>query len=646
MTSSRSTGATPPEEMTSPSAERVARQEETAASSAGRAAPASGGTPARSDRRPAAAGVRAGGGAPTTGAAKSKVSTAATPREGGAAVSAPVTPTGATKSSGAASAAARGKAVRRSRPAGGATPSRESSAAGSQATQPPPAPRRSKSTAGSATESRASSAAGRSADENAAAPTTVAARVPLPSSRPRTPPAAAAAAAAIPAVCGEDPMEQGSPPQVPRRVRPPAVEEAGPVGAESGAQVQWTPPHAPIQLGECRRRALYEAIPVPKQGPAWQRWLTRHPVQYELPAGLTADLPALVEAADAPWVERVASRLSNVMDGATADDIPPVVAWEWARCSPPYLGQRDPHFHHQDARTERRVREASGILVSAAQVESTQIHVSARRDYYVPTPTWASALEVPYGFPARMPRVVAYFGTALRRGESTPAAAILATQWVLEVAGVWYSSARAKGYLWHLPAGLVGRLVGLRLANLAEGADPEAHAYLSELIDLHQSLDWAAAGPYLARRVCGEDEEAARALVHCDKRLVDGLIGLQEGLGDTLYPYAAGVTATSAPPESGWGAAGEVYPHQRKRTRGAAERPPARGGAVRRTTRAGPSPVGLAARPMFAPPGVPYYPALGGPSLSWGYVTPSVRAPWRPSTRVRRGRFGRPTGRR
>jgi len=42
---------------------------------------------------------------------------------------------------------------------------------------------------------------------------------------------------------------------------------------------------------------------------------------------------------------------------------------------------------------------------------------------------------------------VAYFGTALRCGESTPAAAILATQWVLEVAGVWYASARKKGYL-------------------------------------------------------------------------------------------------------------------------------------------------------------------------------------------------------
>jgi len=47
MASPRSTGATQLEEMTTPSAERVGRQEETEASSAGRAAPASGGTLAR-----------------------------------------------------------------------------------------------------------------------------------------------------------------------------------------------------------------------------------------------------------------------------------------------------------------------------------------------------------------------------------------------------------------------------------------------------------------------------------------------------------------------------------------------------------------------------------------------------------------------
>jgi len=55
------------------------------------------------------------------------------------------------------------------------------------------------------------------------------------------------------------------------------------------------------------------------------------------------------------------------MDEATAGDFPPVVAWEWACCSPAFLGESEPYFHHQDALTERRVRQASGILVSASQ---------------------------------------------------------------------------------------------------------------------------------------------------------------------------------------------------------------------------------------------------------------------------------------
>jgi len=465
-------------------------------------------------------------------------------------------------------------------------------------------------------DSRLSSAATRSAGEDAAGRRTAAAREPLPPSRPGTSPAAEAA----PGEAEDDPIEWEFSRPVPRSGRLPAVEEARLAGP--GAFVQWTPPAAPSQMGECRLRTLYSAIPLPKQGPAWQRWLARHLVLYELPAGVTTYHCALPEAGDAPWVECVVVRLSDVIDGATADDVPFVMAWEWACSCFLYQGERDLHFHHQDVRTERWVREASGILVRASQVESTQVHTSARRAYYVPTPSWWSAMEVPCGFPARMLRIVAYFGTALRRGESTPAAAILATQWVLEVVGVWYDSARTKGYLWHLPAAVVGRLVRLRLANVAVGAGLDALAYLSELLDLHQSLDWDAAGPYLARRVGAEEGETPRAFVHCDKRLVPGRLSLREGLGDLAYPYYVGVTTTSPLPDSGWGAPGASAPQQRRSTRGTSERPPARGGAVRRTTRAGASPVRRSGRPTFAPPGVPYYLALGErQSLSWGYVT-------------------------
>jgi len=123
-------------------------------------------------------------------------------------------------------------------------------------------------------------------------------------------------------------------------------------------------------------------------------------------------------------------------------------------------------------------------------------------------------------------RVVAYFSIALHHGQSNPAAAILAAQWVLEVAGMRYASARTEGYLLHLPAAVVGRLVGLCPAAVAEGAGQDAHSYLSELLDLHQSLHWEAAWPYLACGVGREEGEAPRASVHCDTRLVAGRIGL------------------------------------------------------------------------------------------------------------------------
>ena len=480
------------------------------------------------------------------------------------------------------------------------------------ATQRPPPPRRSKSgsAAGSASVSvsRPSSVGGRTSEDGGQSPPAAAAGVPLPPSRPVTPPAAPE-----PPV-EDDPMEQ-DPPPVPRLPRPMVGGGAAPSGGAGAPLVPWHPRLAPTLLGACALKACYEAIAIPKQGPAWQRWLQRHPAHCELPAGVTADLPALLEAGDASVVTRVAALLESTMDEATVEDVTPVVSWDWACLSPPYLGEKDPHVHHHDVRAERRVREASGILVSASQVESTQIHAPNRQDYYVPTPTWWPEVDKPHGFPARMPRIVAYFGTVLRRGETTPAAAILATQWVVEVAGVWYASVRTKGYLWHLSPRLVGHLV--RLRGLAEGPGPEAGSYYDALVALHESLDWEAVTPYVARQVVEDEEEGVpRAFVHGTKRLVGGRLALCEGLGDASYPYAPGVTPSTPPPPCGWGSTGAATPPLRKRTRGVAERPPARGGDSRRLSRAG-----SASRPTFSPPGLPYNPMPeSGLGLSRGSV--------------------------
>jgi len=89
-------------------------------------------------------------------------------------------------------------------------------------------------------------------------------------------------------------MDQDSPPPFSRRARPPAVGGVGPAGDAPGALVQWIPPRARIQIVSCLLRDLYEAIPVPKQGPAWQRWVTGNPVPYELPARVKTDVPVLL----------------------------------------------------------------------------------------------------------------------------------------------------------------------------------------------------------------------------------------------------------------------------------------------------------------------------------------------------------------
>jgi len=91
---------------------------------------------------------------------------------------------------------------------------------------------------------------------------------------------------------------------------------------------------------------------------------------------------------------------------------------------------------------------------------------------------------------------VAYFCKALLRAESTPAAAVQATQCTPEVARVWYASAWITAFLWHLPACVVECPVGLHLTNLAK--DQETHAYLIEVVDHHQSLTLAAACTFRA----------------------------------------------------------------------------------------------------------------------------------------------------
>jgi len=310
-----------------------------------------------------------------------------------------------------------------------------------------------------------------------------------------------------------------------------------------------------------------------------------------------------------------------------AEDFPAVVAWEWECRLPPYFRKRDPDFHHRNARTEKCVRDASKVLLSASQVESTRIHVSVGKDHYVTTPTLWSEVEVPPGSLERMSCVVAYLMTVLRREESTLVAAILTSQCVLEVAVVWYDSARTYWYMWHLAPGFVNLLAGLHPSNFAAKAGPEASSDFLALLVLHQSLDWVRRAR-ISRRDGGDDEEGPRVVLHCDKGVVEERLGLHEGLRDASYPCAERVTPNSAQPYSGWGAAEKGPPQKSKRTSGLAKRPPTHAGAIRRASRLGKAPGGTGGRPVISLPGVPYYsaPEVGKRRIRRYVTAQSVRA--------------------
>ena len=76
------------------------------------------------------------------------------------------------------------------------------------------------------------------------------------------------------------------------------------------------------------------------------------------------------------------------------------------------------------------------------------------------------------GFPAMLPRFLAYYSSRMRQNEEGHRLyAILATQWVVEVASVWVASLKSKGYLWHLSNALVEGMCTLTPARLGDGRD-------------------------------------------------------------------------------------------------------------------------------------------------------------------------------
>jgi len=315
----------------------------------------------------------------------------------------------------------------------------------------------------------------------------------------------------------------------------------------------WVPPNHPTSMGEgCHLFSICLTFPDSEQVKEWNRRLVRFPRQVVLPAGWLVDLPAILELQDWGRFDPVRRCLAQSTGATELAAVQPVVNWRSCCRAPPYLATGDPHVNHPSARHEYRWRRDERYLVSVFQVEFPRTR-DYQRGKYVVLPKWWQDMEVPMGFPAMLPRFLAYYSSRMRPNEEGHRLfSILATQWVVEVASVWVASRKVKGYLWHLSNTLVEGMCTLTPALLGAGRDGNYAELLEEMIILHNSLDWVSVQPFLRRTAAKGTDAATRGFVHCFCGLSKGTLFLRAGLGVYSYPYCPGIGAQLPPPACGW----------------------------------------------------------------------------------------------
>ena len=235
--------------------------------------------------------------------------------------------------------------------------------------------------------------------------------------------------------------------------------QAAAMAVESGRPEDldwWVPPNHPTSMGGgCHLLSIYLTFPDSEQVKEWNRRLARFPRQVVLPAGWLVDLPALLEREDWGRLDPVRRCLAQSTGATELAADQPVVDWRWCCRAPPYLATGDPHVNHPSARHEFGWRRDERYLVSVLQLEFPRTR-DYRRGKYVVLPKWWQDMEVPMGFPAMLPRFLAYYLSRMRPNEDGHRLyAILSTQWVVEVASVWVASLKVKRYRWHLSNALV-----------------------------------------------------------------------------------------------------------------------------------------------------------------------------------------------
>ncbi|GAB0498239.1 hypothetical protein MMPV_009580 [Pyropia vietnamensis] len=355
------------------------------------------------------------------------------------------------------------------------------------------------------------------------------------------------------------------PPLPPRRYLLPPIPRA------PAAPRLWVQPSTVEELPSGILKRVMLEVPAERRADVMARRARRFPAQVRLPEGVSCDLPALLKLEDGTEVAALAQLLAAGSGDAEVDESYPSVRADWCVLPRPYLGGQDAHIHHAWVREEHRIRVSSGYLVHGARGEFAQVSQDKKTDHFPSVPGWWSEVEVPVGFPARVPLVVAYFGSYLMGPvEGHRAYATLATHWVVEVARAWYSDVIHRGYLWHLSTTLMEGIATLGVEWFTQGLGDQVSTTLVAMTALHNQLDWENIKPYLRRSKRSEpgaEMDPPRDFVHCTRGAVQGNLLLCEGLGDPELPYAEGVYRTTPAPPSGWAVSGRAAATRRESRR-------------------------------------------------------------------------------
>lgn len=182
-------------------------------------------------------------------------------------------------------------------------------------------------------------------------------------------------------------------------------------------------------------------------------------------------------------------------------------------------------------------------MVTTAQIECAQPAPANKEQLYTKKPEWCPQVEVPYRFPALLPRLVAHFGSVMLTARPDHVVlATLATQWLFEVLSTWVACVQRRKKVWYLLPRLIQCLEQLTPRLVAEGCPSGQLTLLEEMLRLHKLIEWKSI-EYKGRPPSrgSNDEGTRRQLVSVGRELHDGCAVLTEGMGIGDITYAPGV---------------------------------------------------------------------------------------------------------